>query len=298
MPGWLSALTRGGVSGQRGVSAIGRSLVSGAGTGATWSPPSPSLQEEPIMHSALPDSQDPIVLEKAAVNQSLSGQVEEAQGGTVNDIKTETLEDDWKRQGVSPFLPPSIEKGKKACWYASGFYRNVISEKKTKSVWVQPWDTSQPYLQPPTCSATLLFITIIIILAVIVIISYSHNTVFQAFFGNAWIKIGKKIYNLLFSLTYSNNKRQTAMWTFKLRCYLGFLNLPSETDRTWCFKTIVASDLRSCKRKPFPTMIWSSSYQNNWSRSRCFFFFLFGVNLRRWHWWHQKLSFMNLTAHQ
>lgn len=78
MPGWLSALTRGGVSGQRGASAIGRSLVSGAGTGATWSPPSPSLQEEPITHSALPDSQDPIVLEKAAAN----------------DIKTETLEDD------------------------------------------------------------------------------------------------------------------------------------------------------------------------------------------------------------
>lgn len=82
------------MSGQRGASAIGRSLVAGAGTGASWSPPSPSLQEEPITHSALSDSQDPIVLEKAAVNQTLSVQVEEAQGGTANDIKTETLEDD------------------------------------------------------------------------------------------------------------------------------------------------------------------------------------------------------------
>ncbi|XP_075875960.1 homeobox-containing protein 1-like isoform X2 [Nelusetta ayraudi] len=92
---WFSALNRGGVSIQRGVSLIGRSLASGAGAGVSWSPPSPSLQEEPIVHSVLPDSQEPILLEKEAVGhgeQILSSQAEEAQGG--NGIKTETLEDD------------------------------------------------------------------------------------------------------------------------------------------------------------------------------------------------------------
>lgn len=80
---------------QRSTSLIGRSLASGAGSGVSWSPPSPSLQEDPpIAHSELPDSQEPILLEKEAVGeQMLSGQAEEAQGGG-GDIKTETLEDD------------------------------------------------------------------------------------------------------------------------------------------------------------------------------------------------------------
>lgn len=62
------------------------------------------------------------------------------------------------------------KRKKKACWYASGFYRNVISEKKRPNPCeFNPEIPPNPYLQPPTCSATLLFITIIIILAVIVI---------------------------------------------------------------------------------------------------------------------------------
>lgn len=94
LPGWFSALNRGGVSIQRGASLIGRSLASGAGTGPSWSPPSPSLQEEPIAHSVLPDSQEPIILDKEPVGHAdpiLSSQAEEAPGGG---IKTETLEDD------------------------------------------------------------------------------------------------------------------------------------------------------------------------------------------------------------
>lgn len=92
LPSWFSALSRGGLSGQRGTSLIGRSLVSGAGPGVSWSPPSPSLQEEPTMHSVLSEPQDPNGLEKAAVNHS--DQVEGAQCSNGNDIKTETLEDD------------------------------------------------------------------------------------------------------------------------------------------------------------------------------------------------------------
>lgn len=83
---------------QRSASLIGRSLASGAGSGVSWSPPSPSLQDDPPMaHSVLPDSQEPILLEKEAVGeQILSSQAEEVQGGTGTggDIKTETLEDD------------------------------------------------------------------------------------------------------------------------------------------------------------------------------------------------------------
>lgn len=93
LPSWFSALNRGGVSIQRSTSLIGRSLASGAGSGASWSPPSPSLQEDaPIAHSVLPDSQEPILLEKEAVGgQILGSQEEAAQGGGV---KTETLVDD------------------------------------------------------------------------------------------------------------------------------------------------------------------------------------------------------------
>ncbi|KAM6950552.1 homeobox-containing protein 1-like isoform 2-T2 [Lycodopsis pacificus] len=105
LPSWFSVLSRGGLSGQRGASLIGRSLVSGAGpqaegsrlTGVSWSPPSPSLQDEPSIHSALSEPQDPIGLEKAAVNHgshALANQVDGAGCSIGNDIKTETLEDD------------------------------------------------------------------------------------------------------------------------------------------------------------------------------------------------------------
>ncbi|KAK5915852.1 hypothetical protein CesoFtcFv8_001408 [Champsocephalus esox] len=96
LPSWFSALSRGSLSGQRGTTLIGRSLVSAAGpqaeasrlTGVSWSPPSPSMQDEPT----LSEPQDPISLEKASVNHS--NQVEGAGCSGGIDIKTETLEDD------------------------------------------------------------------------------------------------------------------------------------------------------------------------------------------------------------
>ncbi|XP_047196213.1 homeobox-containing protein 1 [Hippoglossus stenolepis] len=97
LPSWFSALGRGGLSGQRGTSLIGRSLVTGTGpqaegsrlTGVSWSPPSPSLQDEPTIHSVLSEPQDPVGLEKAAASR-----VEGAGCSVGNDIKTEMLEDD------------------------------------------------------------------------------------------------------------------------------------------------------------------------------------------------------------
>ncbi|XP_056269630.1 homeobox-containing protein 1-like isoform X1 [Pseudoliparis swirei] len=105
LPSWFSVLSRGGLSGQRGTSLIGRSHVSGAVpqvegsrlTGVSWSPPSPSLQDEATIHSVLSEPQDPIGLEKAAVNHSshaLANQVDGPGCSIGNDIKTETLEDD------------------------------------------------------------------------------------------------------------------------------------------------------------------------------------------------------------
>ncbi|XP_068174238.1 homeobox-containing protein 1-like isoform X2 [Antennarius striatus] len=105
LPSWFSALGRGGVSVQRAASLIGRSVVSGVGpqadgsrlTGVSWSPPSPSLQDEPTMHSTLSEHQDPINLEKAAVNdsnQALASQEDGPRCINGGDIKTETLEDD------------------------------------------------------------------------------------------------------------------------------------------------------------------------------------------------------------
>ncbi|XP_041670465.1 homeobox-containing protein 1-like isoform X3 [Cheilinus undulatus] len=105
LPSWFSALSRGALSGQRGASLIGRSLISGAGppaegsrlSGVSWSPPSPSLQEEPTIHGVLSDPQDPIIVEKSAANhtnQADANQVEGARCSMGNDIKTETLEDD------------------------------------------------------------------------------------------------------------------------------------------------------------------------------------------------------------
>lgn len=103
LPSWLSSIGRGSLSGQRGASLIGRSLASMAGaqaegsrlTGVSWSPPSPSLQDEPTIHSALSESQDPISLEKASgVHANPTNQADEAGCSLGNDIKTETLEDD------------------------------------------------------------------------------------------------------------------------------------------------------------------------------------------------------------
>ncbi|XP_026149716.1 homeobox-containing protein 1-like isoform X3 [Mastacembelus armatus] len=105
LPSWFPALGRGGLSAQRGTSLIGRSLATGAGTqaeglrltGVSWSPPSPSLQDEPSIHSALSESQDPVVSGKTAAdhsNQALANQVDGEGCSMGNDIKTETLEDD------------------------------------------------------------------------------------------------------------------------------------------------------------------------------------------------------------
>ncbi|XP_058485275.1 homeobox-containing protein 1-like isoform X2 [Solea solea] len=97
LPSWLSVLGRGHLSGQRGTSLIGRSPVIGTGpqaegsrlTGVSWSPPSPSLQDEPTIHSVLSEPQDPIGLEKTAANH------EDGAGCSMgNEIKMETLEDD------------------------------------------------------------------------------------------------------------------------------------------------------------------------------------------------------------
>ncbi|XP_026234079.1 homeobox-containing protein 1-like isoform X1 [Anabas testudineus] len=105
LPSWFSALSRGALSGQRSTSLIGRSLVTGAGaqaeglrlTSVSWSPPSPSLQDEPTINTELSEPQDPVSLEKAAVNHSnqvLASQVDGAGCSMGSDIKTETLEDD------------------------------------------------------------------------------------------------------------------------------------------------------------------------------------------------------------
>jgi hypothetical protein len=96
------------VTGQKGNPLIGRSLL-GAGaqaeasrlTGVSWSPPSPSLQDEPTSHSSPTEVQDPISLavEMAAVNHTILALANQASdggagGSTGNDIKTETMEDE------------------------------------------------------------------------------------------------------------------------------------------------------------------------------------------------------------
>ncbi|KAM4602555.1 homeobox-containing protein 1-like [Polymixia lowei] len=116
LPSWLAAwpaLARGGMTGQRDSSLIGRSLVSGVGpqadgsrlTGVSCSPPFSSLQDQPTNHSSLTEPQDPITLavEMAAVNHSiltLANQAAVAMAGvsTGNDIKTEELEDDERER--------------------------------------------------------------------------------------------------------------------------------------------------------------------------------------------------------
>ncbi|XP_028291405.1 homeobox-containing protein 1-like isoform X2 [Gouania willdenowi] len=106
LPSWFSTLSRGGMSGQRNASLIGRALMSGIVpqaegvriTGMSWSPPSPTLQDEPAIHSLLPDTQDPVCLEKAAESESSPPptvrQGEQPGCSVGGDIKTEMLEDD------------------------------------------------------------------------------------------------------------------------------------------------------------------------------------------------------------
>ncbi|KAJ3592972.1 hypothetical protein NHX12_005310 [Muraenolepis orangiensis] len=112
LPSWLAAwpgLGRGAMAGQRGNPLIGRSLLLGAGaqadaarlTGVSWSPPSPSLQDEPTNHSSPIEVQDPISLavEMAAVNHTILALANQASDGGAgvsvgNDIKSETMEDD------------------------------------------------------------------------------------------------------------------------------------------------------------------------------------------------------------
>ncbi|XP_029904242.1 homeobox-containing protein 1-like isoform X2 [Myripristis murdjan] len=109
LPSWFAALGRGGLAGQKGSSLTGRSLLQAVGpqaegprlTGVSWSPPSPSLQDEPTNHSSLSEPQDSVALveEMASVNHSILALANQELtagpgGGTENDIKTETLEDD------------------------------------------------------------------------------------------------------------------------------------------------------------------------------------------------------------
>ncbi|TWW67173.1 homeobox-containing protein 1-like isoform X1 [Takifugu flavidus] len=92
LPSGFPVLGRAGLSGQR-AALIGRPQAAAAGTGVSWSPPSPSLQEEPGMH--LSEPQDPISLQKTAVSHSgpAPANQERPPCSNGNDIKTETLED-------------------------------------------------------------------------------------------------------------------------------------------------------------------------------------------------------------
>ncbi|XP_015252628.1 PREDICTED: homeobox-containing protein 1-like isoform X3 [Cyprinodon variegatus] len=98
LPSWFSALARGAASGQRGASLIGRSLVSGSSsqaegsrtTGASWSPTSPSLQEES-------DPQEPLTSEKTAAGRNSPASANQGDGaGCIagNQIKMESMDHD------------------------------------------------------------------------------------------------------------------------------------------------------------------------------------------------------------
>lgn len=104
LPSWFSALGRGALSGQRGASLIARSLIPGTGpqaegsrlSGVSWSPPSPSLHDEPAIHSVLSEPQEPIILDKVAVSDgipTIEGQADVPGCSEESDIKTETLDD-------------------------------------------------------------------------------------------------------------------------------------------------------------------------------------------------------------
>ncbi|XP_061819447.1 homeobox-containing protein 1-like isoform X3 [Nerophis lumbriciformis] len=83
LPSWLATLAaRGGVSGQRGGGpVIGRSLVSAAGV--SWSPLSPSLQDEAAVTGALTEPPE----------MAAGDQVEGAGPGVVHGVKTEVIDD-------------------------------------------------------------------------------------------------------------------------------------------------------------------------------------------------------------
>ncbi|XP_062302545.1 homeobox-containing protein 1a isoform X2 [Osmerus eperlanus] len=107
LPSWLAAWpnpAKGAMAAFRGSSLVGRASLPGVGqqaegtrlTGVSWSPPSPSLQDESTNHS---EQQDPITLavEMAAVNHSILALATQAGGvtrGTGSDIKTEMLDED------------------------------------------------------------------------------------------------------------------------------------------------------------------------------------------------------------
>lgn len=91
-PSGFPLLGRAGLSGQR-AALIGRSQAPAAGTGASWSPPSPSLQEE---HSAPPsEPRDQAGPEKTAGGRGSPAPANQERPpcSNGNDIKTETLED-------------------------------------------------------------------------------------------------------------------------------------------------------------------------------------------------------------
>lgn len=100
LPTWFSALGRGSLSGHRG-SLIGRSLLAGLAShteggrlsGVSWSPPSPSLQDEATIHTVLVEGQEPGSLEKANDDQGSAAALTN-QNSQEDDVKPEGLEDD------------------------------------------------------------------------------------------------------------------------------------------------------------------------------------------------------------
>ncbi|XP_033842106.1 homeobox-containing protein 1-like isoform X2 [Periophthalmus magnuspinnatus] len=99
LPSWFSALGRGALAGHRS-SLIGRTLLSGLAShseggrlsGVSWSPPSPSLQDEATIHTVLA-GQEPVNLEKANDEQASAAALAN-QSSQEDDVKPEGLEDD------------------------------------------------------------------------------------------------------------------------------------------------------------------------------------------------------------
>lgn len=90
LPGGFPLLGRAGLSGQR-AALIARPQAPAAGTAASWSPPSPYLQEEPS--APLSEPRDPDGLEKTAGGRGSPANQERPPCSNGKDIKTETLED-------------------------------------------------------------------------------------------------------------------------------------------------------------------------------------------------------------
>uniref|UniRef100_A0AAV2LLM8 Tyrosyl-DNA phosphodiesterase 1 n=1 Tax=Knipowitschia caucasica TaxID=637954 RepID=A0AAV2LLM8_KNICA len=99
VPSWFSALGRGALAGHRN-SLIGRSLLSGLAShseggrlsGVSWSPPSPSLQDEATIHTVLA-GQEAVNMEKAADEEAQAAELPD-QNVQEEDIKPDGLEDD------------------------------------------------------------------------------------------------------------------------------------------------------------------------------------------------------------